>query len=148
MSVISTKKESIMLNKVIRLKREISPVKSSKFMLSILVLFMAVISFGQDYSLFGKLDKKWPIFKAGEKMVFTVTLLDNGKPVSGKKMIWKRTGDDGITKTGKVISAIDNIFNPYSMCANRNARCDRDPEDIFKNTRGIYVCFYHCFHHS
>lgn len=80
-----------------------------KLILGAFALLLAAVSFGQDYSLFGKLDKKWPIFKAGEKMVFTVTLLDNGKPVAGKKMIWKRTGDDGITKKGKVISAKDGV---------------------------------------
>ena len=79
-----------MLNKALRRTQNAASAESFKFILSMLVLSMAVVSFGQNYSLFGKLDKKWPIFKPGEQMVFTITLFDDKTPVSGKKMKWIR----------------------------------------------------------
>ena len=69
----------------------------------------AFLSFAQEYSLFGTLDRESPIYKPGEQMVFTVKLLDKDQPVEGMKLKWKRTGDDGKTVEGDVISNKDGV---------------------------------------
>lgn len=75
-----------------------------KNLITIICLNLAVIGFAQNYSMFGKQGKSSPVYKAGEKIEFTVKLLKDGKAVAGKKLKWIRTGDDGIKKTGKGIS--------------------------------------------
>jgi hypothetical protein len=46
----------------------------------------------------GGTDKDHLLYKAGEEIVFNVTLIDKDKknaPVKGRKLVWERTGDDG-----------------------------------------------------
>lgn len=53
----------------------------------------------------GATDKEPLSYKKGQEMVFTVQLLDNGKPVVGKKLKWERQGDDGLSEKGEAISS-------------------------------------------
>lgn len=80
-----------------------------KMVVIVLCFSLALISSGQNYSFFGKLDKPSPIYKPGEKMVFTITLFNENKPVSGKKLKWTRTGDDSITANGEGISSAEGF---------------------------------------
>ena len=80
-----------------------------KFLLSASCLSIAIASFAQDYSLFGDHNKPSPVYKPGETMEFNVKLLDGDKPVAGKKMKWKRTGDDGVTKEGEGVSSEEGL---------------------------------------
>ena len=80
-----------------------------KLIFGAIALTLAAASFAQDYSLFGNHNQPSPVYQPGEPMVFTVTLLDGDQPVTGKKMKWKRTGDDGITQTGEGVSAKDGL---------------------------------------
>ena len=72
-------------------------------------LQLAFASFAQDYSLFGTHNKPSPIYAPGEKMEFTVKLLDGDKAVAGKKLKWIRTGDDGVTQNGEGVSSADGL---------------------------------------
>ena len=57
----------------------------------------------QDFSIHGVTDKEVAIYKPGEPIVFTLRVLDGGKPVAGHKLTWTRTGDDGKTDKGEGI---------------------------------------------
>jgi len=74
-----------------------------------LFLILSLPVCAQNYSLFGTLDRPSPIYKPGEEMVFTVTLLDDDKAVVGRKLEWTRTGDDGITQKGENLSTQEGI---------------------------------------
>lgn len=54
-----------------------------------------------EFSIRGTTDKEVAIYKPGEKMVFTLRVLDGEKPVAGKMIKWTRTGDDGKTEKGE-----------------------------------------------
>ncbi|MDO5581447.1 MAG: acetylxylan esterase [Planctomycetia bacterium] len=70
------------------------------------VLFLMNVSlFAGEISFFGKTDKNPLNYKPGEKIVFTVQTLEDGKPVAGKELLWTREGDDGITENGTAISS-------------------------------------------
>ncbi|OGV59972.1 MAG: hypothetical protein A2X45_16700 [Lentisphaerae bacterium GWF2_50_93] len=57
-----------------------------------------------EYSIRGKTDKDVAIYKPGEKMVFTLLVLENETPVAGKTVKWTRTGDDGKTEKGEGVA--------------------------------------------
>ena len=80
-----------------------------KLIIGVIGLALAAASFAQDYSLFGNHHPPSPVYQPGEPRVFTVTLLDGERPVTGKKLKWKRTGDDGITQTGEGVSTKDGL---------------------------------------
>lgn len=44
-------------------------------------------------------------YAPGEKMVFSMRLLEDGRPVSGKRLKWTRKGDDGRTEDGEAESS-------------------------------------------
>jgi cephalosporin-C deacetylase-like acetyl esterase len=67
------------------------------------------------YSMWGTHNKKSPIYKLGEEMIFTVKVLKDDKPVEGITLKWTRTGDDGVTKQGECLSAKDGIKIKTSM---------------------------------
>lgn len=48
-------------------------------------------------------------YKPGEQIVFDVQLLEDGQPVTGKKIKWDRSGDDGVTDNG--IADSDEVFS-------------------------------------
>jgi cephalosporin-C deacetylase-like acetyl esterase len=56
----------------------------------------------------GETDRQVAIYKAGEKMVFKVQLLEDSRPIGGRKLIWIRRGDDGKTERGEAISSATN----------------------------------------
>lgn len=54
-----------------------------------------------DLSVRGTTDKPVAIYKPGEKMVFTLRILDGETAVAGNTLKWTRTGDDGKTEKGE-----------------------------------------------
>lgn len=58
-----------------------------------------------EFSFYGKTDKDPLSYKPGEEMVFTVQLLEDGKPAAGKKISWFCESDDGTKKSGEAISS-------------------------------------------
>lgn len=72
-------------------------------MKSLLCLLLSGISAALSAApyLTGKTDKNPLFYKSGEKIIFRVSLRDNGNLVPGKVLRWKRTGDDGKTVTGE-----------------------------------------------
>ena len=73
--------------------------------LSCSFLISALILRGGELTLTGTTDKVPALYQPGEKMVFSVQLLDGSKPAAGKNLKWKRTGDDARTETGDAISS-------------------------------------------
>ncbi len=57
-----------------------------------------------EFRFFGQTDKDPLQYAAGEEMTFTVQLLEDGKPISGKTLKWSRRGDDGLTDNGEAVS--------------------------------------------
>jgi cephalosporin-C deacetylase-like acetyl esterase len=58
-----------------------------------------------ELTLSGKTEKEVPLFQPGESMVFKVQLMEDGKPVGGKKLRWTRTGDDGAADKGEAMAS-------------------------------------------
>ncbi len=58
-----------------------------------------------NLSFSGVSDKSSVVYSPGEKMVFKVQLLEDSKPVKGKKLKWVRTGDDQKTEKGEAVSS-------------------------------------------
>ncbi len=72
------------------------------------LLFLAFapwLAHGGELTISGTTDKAQALYQPGEKITFHVQVLDDGKPVSGKKLKWKRTGDDAKTETGEAVSS-------------------------------------------
>ncbi|RRJ95814.1 acetylxylan esterase [Opitutaceae bacterium TAV4] len=69
----------------------------------------AALGFAGDLLLLGKNDKPTPFYAPGEKMTFEIRLQQDGKPVSGTRLSWTRTGDDGLTEKGEAISAVEPL---------------------------------------
>ncbi|MCF0234969.1 MAG: acetylxylan esterase, partial [Thermoguttaceae bacterium] len=67
--------------------------------------FLAAVSFAGEITFYGETDKHPLQYKPGEKMVFTIQCLEDGKPVDGQKLAWLRSGDDGKTENGQAISS-------------------------------------------
>lgn len=64
--------------------------------------------FAGEITFFGTTDKNPLEYEPGEKMTFSVQCLEDGAAVSGKKLTWKRTGDDGKTESGEAVSDAAN----------------------------------------
>jgi len=60
-----------------------------------------------EISFTGSTDKAEALYLPGEKMVFSVQLLDDGKPLAGKKLKWQRSGDDQKNAKGEAVSSSD-----------------------------------------
>ncbi len=58
-----------------------------------------------DLSVVGTTDKETALYQPGETMLFSVRVLEDGKPVAGKNLKWTRTGDDAKTETGTAVSS-------------------------------------------
>ena len=72
-------------------------------------LFAAALAAGSllwagTYRFDVKTDRPAVDYKTGEPMVFTVQLLEDGKPVEGKKIEWVRAGDDRKVEKGEAVS--------------------------------------------
>ncbi|MDO4424860.1 MAG: acetylxylan esterase, partial [Planctomycetia bacterium] len=76
-----------------------------KYLLSLSALFLLAGSLlAGEFRFFGTTDKDPLQYAAGEEMTFSVQLLEDDKPVSGKRLKWTRRGDDGITFSGEAVS--------------------------------------------
>lgn len=72
-----------------------------------LSLACATVAFAESLSFTGKTDKNPVLYKSGEAMNFTITLVDKAAknaPVKGRKLKWTRAGDDGKTEKGEAVS--------------------------------------------
>jgi hypothetical protein len=64
--------------------------------------------FAGEISFSGTTDKNPFKSEPGEKITFSVQCLEDGAAVSGKKLTWKRTGDDGKIESGEAVSDAAN----------------------------------------
>jgi len=62
-----------------------------------------------ELSIRGTTDKEVAIYKPGERIEFTLRVLDGELPVAGKTLKWTRTGDDGKTDQGEGIANADGL---------------------------------------
>ena len=58
-----------------------------------------------ELSFRGTTDKDTALYQPGEKMTFSIQLLEDSKPVGGKKLKWARSGDDAQTESGEAVSS-------------------------------------------
>jgi cephalosporin-C deacetylase-like acetyl esterase len=72
---------------------------SAAWLMSGLTLLAGELSFR------GTTDKERALYQAGEKMTFSIQLLEDAKPVAGKKLKWMRRGDDAKTEQGAADSS-------------------------------------------
>ena len=72
-----------------------------------LVFLHASLACAGTFTFMGATDKNPLAYAPGEKMVFTVQVLEDGKPVAGKNLAWTRLGDDGKTNQDMAVSAAD-----------------------------------------
>lgn len=63
----------------------------------------ALLALADPY-LSGKSDKNPLLYRCGEEMIFTVSLLEDGQPLPGRQLSWEIKGDDGATQSGKANS--------------------------------------------
>ncbi len=68
------------------------------------LLLISCSVWSSEFSIHGVTDKQVAIYKPGEKMEFTLCVLDGATPVAGKKITWTRTGDDGKSDKGEGIA--------------------------------------------
>ena len=61
---------------------------------SAILFFTGVGAIAGTITFDGKTDKSKAVYGPGEKMLFSVQALDDGKPAGGLKLKWTRTGDD------------------------------------------------------
>ena len=72
-----------------------------------LALALASCAFGENLTFKGVTDKDPLSYKVGEKMTFTVTLVDKdakNAPVKGRRLVWTFADDDGKTSKGEATS--------------------------------------------
>ena len=81
--------------------------KRNIFAFFIASVLSATFALGQNVAFTGTTDKNPLEYKPGETMVFSVQCLEDGKPVDGRKLSWKRTGDDGKVVEGTAVSKAD-----------------------------------------
>lgn len=66
---------------------------------------LAASAWAEELSFTCATDKPAIAYQPGEKMVFSVQLLADGKAVAGRKLVWSRRGDDKKTDKGEAVSA-------------------------------------------
>ncbi len=72
-------------------------------------LGLATAVCGAEYALHGTTDKKVAIYRPGEKITFTLRVLDGKEPVDGMTLKWTRTGDDGKSEKGEGVAGPDGL---------------------------------------
>lgn len=60
--------------------------------------------------LVGENDRPSPFYEPGETMTFRIRLQEDGQPVTGTRLAWTRTGDDGRTESGEASSATEPLI--------------------------------------
>ena len=80
---------------------------NAKKMSLVAALALTSVAFGEKLTFTGGTDRDPLSYKVGEKMTFTVTLVDKdakNAPVKGRKLVWKLAGDDGAASKGEATS--------------------------------------------
>jgi cephalosporin-C deacetylase-like acetyl esterase len=70
---------------------------------------LAAVVCGAEYAVRGTTDKAAAVYQSGEKITFTLRVLDGETPVGGMTLKWTRTGDDGKTETGEGVAGPDGL---------------------------------------
>ncbi len=77
--------------------------------LPLCLLFLSCFACSAELSIRGTTDKDVAIYKPGEKIEFTLRVLDGEVPVAGKLLKWTRTGDDGKTEHGEGTATAEGL---------------------------------------
>ena len=78
--------------------------------LAVAALFASVSALAAKTYFKGACDRDALSYKPGEAMVFSVSLMEDGKPKGGQKVKYVRRGDDGETDSGEFVSDADKPF--------------------------------------
>ena len=80
---------------------------NAKLMSLVAVAAVSAPLFAESLTFTGTTDRNPLLYKVGEEMTFSVTLVDKdakNAPVKGRKLTWTRVGDDGKTERGEGVS--------------------------------------------
>ncbi len=72
--------------------------------LALCLCLLPCLAWAADFSIRGTTDKPVAIYKAGEKMEFTLRVLDGEAAIAGTTVKWTRSGDDGKTDKGEGVA--------------------------------------------
>ena len=79
--------------------------------LSLLLTFSTGLA--GEISFVGSTNKNPLEYQPGEQMTFSIQCLEDGKPVQGQNLLWKRSGDDGKTESGTAISSSEEPLQTH-----------------------------------
>lgn len=83
--------------------------------LALCLMVICLPAVAGEYAIRGTTDKDVAIYQPGEKMEFTLMVLEDDKPVAGKKVKWTRTGDDGKKESGEGVADENGLKVTTSM---------------------------------
>ena len=86
--------------------------KIRTLVLEVLVLpMLASAASGSRVCFTGTTDRPVPDYRVGEPMTFSVKIKDAGtNDLSSSKIVWRRTGDDGIAEEGEIPAATEFVY--------------------------------------
>lgn len=76
-----------------------------KALITLALALVPTSAWAGELSISGATEKPEAVFAPGEAILFQIQILEDGKPAAGKKLKWKRTGDDAEIETGEVVSS-------------------------------------------
>ena len=108
-------------------------------------LLGAVAGFAADRVLVGTTDNPSALYAPGEKMTFFIRLEEAGRLVAGEKLVWTRTGDDGLAEKGTAVSADTPLVITTAMSTPGFVRvlvsAIDDAGEVIANSSGKKVVF-------
>ncbi|MBA3937160.1 MAG: acetylxylan esterase [Planctomycetes bacterium] len=78
-------------------------------LLPLCLLLLSGFACSAELSIRGTTDKDVAIYQPGERIEFTLRVLDGEAPVAGTLLKWTRTGDDGKTEQGEGTAGVDGL---------------------------------------
>lgn len=70
-----------------------------------LFLLTGTLGLAGDLLLLGTANKPSALYEPDEKMEFAIRLEKDGQPVTGTRLTWVRSGDDGLSEKGEAVSS-------------------------------------------
>lgn len=113
--------------------------------LSLLFLVVASMVGAGELSFKVTTDRPDALYRPGEPMVFSIQLLEDGKPVIGRELRWLRRGDDQQEEKGRLLSQAEPVTVATSLEQPGFVRLTVSPHDengqACKDAKGKKVTF-------
>ena len=104
-----------------------------------LLFFAAALLSAANLYFKGTTDKSPIEYKSGETMKFSVSLMEDGKPVGGKRLFWTLRSDEGITASGESVSSADKPFE-YETSLSKPGFVHLRIVAVDENGNRLYYC--------